>query len=67
MNDFDLAYKDWLKNIKELVRTSQIKAVVSVNSELLDLYWNLGKMIIEKEQNSNWGSKVIEKLSKDLS
>lgn len=66
MNDFDLAYKDWLKNIKELVRTSQIKAVLSVNSELLELYWNLGKMIIEKEQNSNWGSKVIEQLSKDL-
>lgn len=66
MNDFDLAYKDWLKNIKELVRTSQIKAVLNVNSELLELYWNLGKMIIEKEQNSNWGSKVIEQLSKDL-
>jgi len=66
MNDFDLAYKDWFKNIKELVRTSQIKAVLNVNSELLELYWNLGKMIIEKEQNSNWGSKVIEQLSKDL-
>ncbi|HSH64254.1 MAG TPA: DUF1016 N-terminal domain-containing protein [Bacteroidia bacterium] len=43
-----------------------MKAAVQVNSELLLLYWNLGKMINEKLSKAKWGSAVLEELSKDL-
>ena len=60
----DKAYKDWLVDLKNKVRAAQLKAAVAVNSELIVLYWDLGKMITEKE--NTWGSKLIPNLSKDL-
>ena len=60
----DKAYKDWLVDLKNKVRAAPLKAAVAVNSELILLYWDLGKMITEKE--NTWGSKLIPNLSKDL-
>lgn len=60
----DKAYKDWLVELKQKVRTAQLKAAVAVNTELIMLYWELGKMITEKQ--TAWGSKFIPQLSKDL-
>ena len=60
----DKAYKDWLVDLKNKVRTAQLKAAVAVNTELILLYWELGKMITEKE--NTWGCKLIPNLSKDL-
>ncbi len=59
-------YKQWISEIKEKIRSSQIKASLSVNSEMLKLYWDLGKSISEKLTTSNWGTKIVEKLSIDL-
>jgi len=59
-------YLSWLQQIKERIRSAQIKAAVRVNAELLNLYWQLGKEIIEKEKEAKWGNKLIEQLSKDL-
>ena len=60
----DNAYKDWLIELKQKVRTAQLKAAVAVNTELIILYWELGKMITEKQ--TAWGSKFLEQLSQDL-
>lgn len=60
----DNAYKDWLIELKQKVRTAQLKAAVAVNTELIMLYWELGKMITEKQ--TAWGSKFLEQLSRDL-
>jgi hypothetical protein len=60
----DKAYKDWLVDLKSKIRSAQLKAAVAVNSELIVLYWDLGKMIAEKE--NVWGSKLIAQISKDL-
>jgi len=57
----DIEYRDWLSELK-----SQIKAAVSVNSQLIMLYWDLGRQVVEKQEQSKWGSKIIEQLSKDL-
>ena len=46
----DSEYKKLLLDLKEKVRRSQLKAAVKVNYELLDLYWNLWKEIVEKEK-----------------
>jgi predicted nuclease of restriction endonuclease-like (RecB) superfamily len=59
-------YKQWLIDLKSRIRNSQIKAAISVNSELISLYWDLGRMIVEKQEHSKWGSKLIEQLAKDL-
>ncbi|MBI5325330.1 MAG: DUF1016 domain-containing protein [Ignavibacteriae bacterium] len=55
-----------LKDIKERVRNSQIKAAVRVNSELILMYWNLGEAIVQKQKETKWGDGFVEQLSKDL-
>ncbi len=53
----DSEYKKLLLDLKEKVRCSQLKAAVKVNYELLDLYWNLGKEIVEKQKDYSWGDR----------
>ena len=57
-------YRQWLIDLKDKVRRSQIKASVAVNSALIEFYWDLGKMIAEKE--FVWGAKLVEQVAKDL-
>ncbi|MGC4127966.1 MAG: PDDEXK nuclease domain-containing protein [Bergeyella sp.] len=59
-------YGNWLKNLKHQIKNSQIKAVLAVNSELILLYWDLGRQIVEKQENAKWGSGFIRQLSEDL-
>jgi predicted nuclease of restriction endonuclease-like (RecB) superfamily len=59
-------YRDWLRDLKQQIKTGQIKAVLSVNSQLIMLYWDMGRQIVEKQEKAKWGSGFIEQLSKDL-
>lgn len=59
-------YVQTLTELKNHVQNAQIKAVLSANKELLKLYWIIGKIIIEKQEKSGWGSSIIERLAKDL-
>ena len=61
---FDQEYKNWLREIKEKIKGAQIRAALSANRELLDFYYDLGRMITEKD--SIWGSRFLEILSIDL-
>ena len=63
----DKAYKQWLLQLKERVRSAQIKAALKVNAELLALYWDIGKEILDKETTAGWGDKLVEQVAKDLS
>jgi predicted nuclease of restriction endonuclease-like (RecB) superfamily len=63
----DKQYKRWVVDLKERIRGAQIKAALSVNRELLHLYWELGCEIVEKEKTPSWGEGLIEQLSQDLS
>ncbi len=60
------AYKSFIQDIKQRIQTSQIKAVVSVNQELLHLYWDIAKSIVLKQKESAWGDGFIAQLSCDL-
>lgn len=60
------AYTNWLQQLKERIRSTQIKAALRVNAELLGLYWQLGIEILEKEKTASWGSSFLPQLSKDL-
>ncbi len=59
-------YFEWVNELKNLIQKTQIKASIMVNQELLNLYWNIGKSISEKVEKGNWGSAIVEELSKDL-
>lgn len=55
-----------LNEIKKRIRSSQIKATISVNTELIKLYLTIGKIIVDKQKTTNWGDSIISVLSKDL-
>jgi len=65
-NIIDNDYKQWLSDLKARIYSSQIKAAVKVNTELLRLYWDLGQDIVVRQMDSSWGSGFFEQLSKDL-
>ena len=59
-------YNTFLLEIKEQIKTAQRRAINSVNSELIMLYYTIGKRINEKQKEEGWGAKVIKRLSSDL-
>jgi predicted nuclease of restriction endonuclease-like (RecB) superfamily len=66
MNKTGNDYKQWIIDLKQKIRQSQIKAAVKVNTELLRLYWDLGHDIVARQMETSWGSGFFEQLSKDL-
>jgi predicted nuclease of restriction endonuclease-like (RecB) superfamily len=60
-------YQAFLTEIKERIRVAQIKAALAVNNELVLLYWNIGRSILERQSKEGWGAKIIDKIAKDLS
>lgn len=59
-------YESFLQQLKDRVRRSQVKAALAVNSELIALYWELGKSIVERQERAGWGDGVLDRLSNDL-
>lgn len=59
-------YQDWLSSIKARVQAARTRAVLAVNAEQVRLYWEIGRAILEKQQQEGWGAKVLDRLSRDL-
>jgi len=59
-------YLDFVKEIKEKIYQAQLRAMQAVNRELLNLYSDIGKSIVEKQENLGWGKSIVENLSWDL-
>ena len=59
-------YIEVISSLKTKIKEVQLKAAISVNKELMHLYWHIGTTIIGKQQESDWGSGFIEKIAKDL-
>ena len=59
-------YNQFFVEIKERIRTARYEAMKAVNKEMILLYWDIGKLITEKQQTLGWGKSVVETLSKDL-
>lgn len=59
-------YSEWLADLKIKISTSQQKASLAVNRELVLLYWQIGNEILTRQAQLGWGAKVIERLAKDL-
>jgi predicted nuclease of restriction endonuclease-like (RecB) superfamily len=60
-------YEGFLKDLKERIRSAQLRAALAVNRELVLLYWSIGRDIVERQKREGWGTKVIDRLAEDLS
>ncbi len=65
-NAINKEYIKFLNEIKSRIVTARIQAIRSVNKELIKLYWDIGKSIVERQKQFGWGKSVVEKLSRDL-
>lgn len=52
--------------MKERIRETRLRTILSANASMVLLYWDMGKMIIERQNSEGWGAKVIDRLSSDL-
>jgi len=59
-------YNQIIVTLKEKIRNARLKAILTVNSQLLDIYREIGKVIAEQEKAEGWGAKTVERLSVDL-
>ncbi len=60
-------YEVLLDQLKQKIRSAQIQSAVRVNSELIQLYWQIGRDIITSQEREGWGTKVVDRLGSDLS
>lgn len=59
----DENYKTFLTEIKNRLKTAQIRAALAANSELIKFYWQLGSDLIEKQKTYKWGEHFLEQFS----
>jgi predicted nuclease of restriction endonuclease-like (RecB) superfamily len=59
-------YHRLLTEIKDRVRSAQYEALRAVNKELIALYWDIGRLIVQRQKGNTWGKSVVERLAKDL-
>ena len=59
-------YIEFLQSLKDRIANARVGAALAVNRELVLLYWQIGREILERQIAQGWGAKVIEQLSRDL-
>ena len=59
-------YKAFLIEIKGRIKKAQIKAAVAVNTELIHLYWEIGRLILDRQKTAFWGDQILDNLAVDL-
>jgi hypothetical protein len=60
------SYGALLHEIKERIRAAQYAALRAVNRELINLYWDIGRLIVERQAGQTWGRSIVQNLAKDL-
>lgn len=60
------AYQAFFNELKTRIRTTQLKAAIAVNKELILMYWHIGQTILQRQEKEGWGGKVVAQLAKDL-
>jgi hypothetical protein len=62
----DEDYVALINDIKRQVKSAQLKAHRAVNTQLIKLYWSIGKELLARQKTEQWGSKYLEQVSHDL-
>jgi len=66
VTELPVDYPSLLEDIKRRIRSAQIRAALSVNRELIRLYWDIGKTIVQRQQAAGWGKSTVERLAADI-
>ena len=64
MNTIEQTYENQFEKILELIKSTRQRVLKTINTELIDLNWNIGKFISENCAQNNWGESIVEKMSK---
>lgn len=59
-------YEQFLGGLRDRIRTTQLRASLAVNRELITLNWHIGKGLVERQKVHGWGYAVINRLGRDL-
>lgn len=59
-------YISFIKEIKQQIIKTRLQTVISANTSMIILYWQIGNAILQRQQNEGWGTKVIDHMSYDL-
>jgi predicted nuclease of restriction endonuclease-like (RecB) superfamily len=59
-------YSRFLSGLKERIRAGRFKAALSANHEMIAMYWDLGRQVVERQKRGRWGMNVIEQAARDL-
>ncbi len=59
-------YDDFLRELKERIRSAQYAALKAVNRELISLYWDIGRLIVTRQEGETWGKSIVKSLAEDL-
>lgn len=59
-------YPAILQDLKEKIRQARLRATLAVNTELLNIYWEIGHTILQQQKSEGWGAKIIDRLAADL-
>ena len=65
-NNLPDSYPALLEDIKSRIRHAQIQVALSVNRELIKLYWDIGSSIVKRQRKEGWGKSIVENLSRDI-
>lgn len=66
LSEMSDSYLDFIEAIKKEIQNQRISVVLNANSSMICLYWNIGKAILQKQEEEGWGAKVIDRMAKDL-
>ena len=64
--DNQIDYINILESLKQKIRQARIKATYNANSQMLTVFWEIGKTILDQQKSEGWGTKVIKRLAQDL-
>lgn len=59
-------YAGFLQEVKQRIAQERMRVVLSANAAMVLLYWDLGRVILQRQEREGWGAKVIDRLSQDL-
>ncbi|MBX9942409.1 MAG: PDDEXK nuclease domain-containing protein [Candidatus Obscuribacterales bacterium] len=61
-----VGYAEFFSSLKQQIQEAQLRAAASVNAQVIEMYYNIGKAIVQRQEDAGWGDSILERLSKDL-
>ncbi|MEM9218513.1 MAG: PDDEXK nuclease domain-containing protein [Cyanobacteria bacterium P01_F01_bin.150] len=59
-------YPEFLNELKLRIKARQLSAALAINRELIELYWEIGQQIVQRQESSEWGDSILSQIERDL-